>query len=153
MVDAFRWINVFFSAILGGGMVLELVILIPAARLLPTDRVLTAYRFSARRSGYFYAPPNGLVALIAAIVVVIAGHEIDHASTILRLIGAAALVSGAAATATLYMHGLYKPTKKVTSLTESHAALLLSRWRRAQLLRTTLYVASLALFVAADVAY
>jgi hypothetical protein len=153
MVDVFRWVNVSFSAILAGGMVLELLILIPAARLLPTDRVLTAFRFSARRSGYFYAPPNGIVALIAAIVVVIAGHDFDHASTVLRLIGAAVLVSGAFATASLYMHGLYKPTKKVASLSDSHAAQLLSRWHRAQLVRTTLYVGSLALFIAADVAY
>jgi hypothetical protein len=152
MVDLFRGLNLFFSAILAGGMTLELLIVIPAMRMLPADQILGVYRFVAHRSAFAYALPNGILALIAAIVVLIAGHDFDHAATILRLIGVIVLLSGAAATGALYVRGLYMETKNAT-LSESDAPLFLSRWKRAQLVRTILYVGSLALFIAADVVY
>jgi hypothetical protein len=152
MVDVFRGLNLFFSAILAGGMALELLIVIPAMRALPADRILGVYRLVAHRSAFAYALPNGILSLIAAIVVLIAGHDFDHAATILRLIGVIVLLGGAAATGGLYVRGLYMEMKNAT-LSESDAPLFLSRWQRAQLVRTLLYVGSLALFIAADVVY
>jgi hypothetical protein len=153
MVDLFRGLNLFFSAILAGGMTLELLIVIPATRVLAADQILGVFRFVAHRSAFAYALPNGILALVAAIVVLIAGHGYDHAATILRLIGVIVLLSGAAATGGLYVRGLYMETKNLATLSESDSPLLLSRWQRAQLVRTILYVGSLALFVAADVVY
>ena len=153
MVDLFRGLNLFFSAILAGGMTLELLIVIPAMRVLAPDQMLSAFRFVAPRSAFVYALPNGILALIAAIVVLIAGHGFDHAATILRLIGVLVLLAGAAATGGLYVRGVYAEAKDVATLSNSDAARLLSRWQRTQLVRTTLYVGSLALFIAADVVY
>jgi len=153
MVEVFRGLNLFFSAILAGGMTLELLVVIPAMTGLPGDQLYKVYRFIAKRSAFRYALPTGIASALAAIVVLIADHDFGHAATTLRLLGIVVLVGGALATGKLYMHDLYVEIKKVPTLADSEVPGLLSRWQRAQLVRTSLYVSSLVLFIAADVVY
>jgi len=153
MVDVFRGLNLFFSAILAGGMTLELLVLIPAMTRLPGEQLYSVYRFVAKRSAFHYALPCGIASGLAAIVVLIVDHDFGHAATTLRVLGVVVLVFGALATGSLYMRDLYIEIKKLPTLADSEAPMLLSRWKRAQLVRTILYVSSLVLFIAADVVY
>jgi uncharacterized membrane protein len=151
-VDVFRGLNLFLSAILGGGMALELLIVVPAVAGLAQRPIVDVHRRVADRSLRFVLA-TGVPSAAAAIVVLALKHDFGDAATILRLIGVVVLLCGAAATITLYLP-VFQKTKGLPSdaLPELYEDVL-PRWSRAQLVRTIFYVGSLACFVAADVLF
>lgn len=148
--EIFRGLNLFLAGVLAGGMLFELLVVLPAARPMAFGELVQMHRHTAHRSLPFTLG-NGLSSGIAAIVVLILEHDFGHATAWLTLIGIVVLLCGAASTVTLYLP-VFQTTDTLTGeATPELASRVEARWSRAQLVRTTFYVGSFALFVSAAV--
>jgi uncharacterized membrane protein len=148
--EIFRGLNLFLGGVLSGGMLFELLVVLPMARPLPFGELVPVHRHTAHRSLPFTLA-NGVASGVAAIVVLILEHDFGHASAWLTLIGIVVLLCGAASTVTLYLP-VYKTTDGLEGeATADLAADVLKRWSRAQRVRTMFYTGAFALFVSAAV--
>jgi hypothetical protein len=151
-VDVFRGLNLFLGGVLAGGMLFELLVVLPASRPMAFGELVQMHRHTAHRSLPFTLA-NGAASGLAAIVVLILEHDFGHASAWLTLIGIVVLLCGAASTVTLYLP-VFQTTDRLTAeVTPELAADVAARWSRAQLVRTTFYAGAFALFVAAAVTF
>lgn len=149
-VDVFRGLNLFLGGLVAGGMLFELLVVLPAARSLQPGELVPVHRSTAHRSLPFTLA-SAISSGIAAIVVLILEHDFGHASAWLTVIGILVLACGGASTVTLYVPA-YKASEGLSgNATPEQAADVLARWSRAQRVRTTFYAGGFALFVCAAV--
>jgi hypothetical protein len=144
--EVFRSVNVFFSALLGGAMAMELLVILPAVRRLPPDAMVDALRRVSGRS-LPLVPTAGAASAGAAIVVLVLEHDFGDAGTILTLIGLVTLFAAAATTIALYVPVFLTAKEWPRDAAPEAYAALMSRWRRTQVVRATLYCGSLGCFI------
>jgi hypothetical protein len=144
--DVFRSVNLFFSALLGGAMAMELLVILPAMRRLPPDAMVEALRRVSARS-LPLVPTAGLTSAAAAIVVLVLEHDFGEAATILTLIGLVMLFAAAAATIALYVPIFLTAKEWPGDASPESYAELVRRWVRTQVVRATLYCGSLGCFI------
>jgi hypothetical protein len=150
--EIFRGLNLFLGGVLAGGMLFELIVVLPAARPMASRELVQMHRHTAHRSLPFTLA-NGLASGVAAIVVLILEHDFGHASAWLTLAGIIVLLCGAASTVTLYLPVFQTTDRLTVEVTPELASDVQARWTRAQLVRTTFYAGSFALFVTAAVVF